>query len=148
MFCLRCPKKVKKLVESAAEISGLSVSSIMRNSASWFASGRIELIDSGILIAVDKNKTNVIKIKLRGIYYGSQNAVLVADMRNVIPPPSVVFRKILSGVATMIVDHNRCRIERLRRLDALGRAGVDYNVPDSILEKRDKYGVVGQHDQK
>lgn len=145
MFCLRCTPELRERIETASKISGLTVSKILRNTAIWFNNCRIELIQHGANITVDKRQNIVIKVPLTGIYYGKQTEIITADLRGVVPPAPRDFRKALAAATKMIIDDAAMRSERQRRLDAMGKEGVDFNVPDSVLERREVYGIVWEH---
>lgn len=149
MFTIRINLALSTLLKEAAAASGLSASKILRNTAKWFASGRIELTELCVNVAMSPDFKNVIKVKTSKTYYNSlgMGEVVTADLQDIVPPKAADFRRAIAAVCIVIIEDAKVRAERQRRLDAIGKEGVDYNVPDYVLELRETYGVAGTPDR-
>jgi predicted transcriptional regulator len=138
MYSLRLTPKGKHLIEECAEICGIPLSKVLRIVAYWVKTGRVRITDAqnGTVEITKKNK-NVIKINVSENYYKNVTEIITVEMPE---PPTANqrdFRIMLSAACLDVVTDHAAEHRRIKAIDQQNRAGIDYNVPERILELRE-----------
>jgi hypothetical protein len=138
MYSLRTTPQGKNLIEECAEICGISSSKVLKIVAYWVKTGRIRITDAkNGTVEIKKKSGNVIKINISENYYKNVTEIITVEMPE---PPTANqrdFRIMVSAACLDVVTDHRAEHQRIKAIEQQNRAGVDYNVPERILELRE-----------
>ena len=138
MYSLRTTPKGKHLLEECAEICGISSSKVLKIVAYWITTGRVKIAAGSIdTVEIVKRNKNVVKINISENYYKNVTEIITVEMPD---PPTANqrdFRIMLSAACLDVVTDHRAEHQRIKAIEQQNRAGVDYNVPERILELRE-----------
>jgi hypothetical protein len=138
MYSLRTTPQGKNLIEECAEICGISSSKVLKIVAYWVKTGRIRITDAkNGTVEIKKKSGNVIKINISENYYKNVTEIITVEMPE---PPTANqrdFRIMVSAACLDVVTDHRAEHRRIKAIEQQNRAGVDYNVPERILELRE-----------
>ena len=138
MYHLRVSPRGKALIKECAEICDIPVSRVLSTVAYWVTTGRVKIADGSVdTVEIVKRNKNVVKINISENYYKNVTEIITVDMPE---PPTANqrdFRIIVSAACLDVVTDHRAEHQRIKAIEQQNRAGVDYNVPERILELRE-----------